>query len=329
MAPAHSKPIQTQLTGQRKRKASSRITDENFVGAESNVVTKRLKLSANRDTAQAAAVKPQQRQASVEDVADQDSTPVNNPPKNPNVLLEADDGSDDVEMPEDDPAPALEDVEPDEDDDEDDEDDESEPEVTKPVETAEAQRSESNIKVGIITKPHLILPIERLSKEWVSPIYAFFHPTPYIVSVDGRRVHEFKCSATNCKGRGKNPRVVRRYLDTSDRNSTGNLRKHARQCWGEEILLGADSCGDIASTREALSKAKKLKDGSITTSFERKGKGKVTFSHRQHDKTETRFVDINIHLIYLTWHGSGRKSFVGYRRACGHSILSTIEGFSV
>jgi hypothetical protein len=154
MAPAHSKPIQTEITGQRKRKASSKITDENFVGAESNVVIKRLKLSANRDTAQVAAVKPQQRQASVEDVADQDSMPVNNPPKNPNVLLEADDGSDDVEMPDDDPAPALEDVEPDEDDNDD--DDEDQPEVTKPVETAEAQRSESNSQIGIITYPHLI-----------------------------------------------------------------------------------------------------------------------------------------------------------------------------
>jgi len=122
----------------------------------------------------------------------------------------------------------------------------------------------------------------------VSPIYAFFQPTPSIAIVDGRRVHEFHCSATNCKGRGKQPRVVRRYLDTTDRNSTGNLRKHARQCWGEEILQGADSCGDIDSTREGLVKAKKLRDGSITAAFERKGKGKVTFSHRQHDKTETR-----------------------------------------
>ncbi len=122
----------------------------------------------------------------------------------------------------------------------------------------------------------------------MSPIYAFFHPIPSIVKVDGRRVHEFRCSATHCKGRGKDPRVVRRYLDKSDRNSTGNLRKHARQCWGDDIILGADTCGDIASTREALSKATKLKDGSITTAFERKGKGKVTFSHRQHDTTQTR-----------------------------------------
>ena len=289
MAPAQSKVLQPEITGQRKRKASSRITDENFVGAESNVVTKRLKLSA--EAAQAAAIKRQQRQPSVEDDEDQDSTPTNNPPKNPNCLLEAADGSDDnVEMLDDDPAPPLEATEPYDDDMEDDDD---EPEITKPVETAAAQRGES------IKKPRLPYQnslLERLSKEWVSPIYAFFHPIPSIVDVDGRRVHEFRCSASNCKGRGKNSRIVRRYLDTSDRNSTGNLRKHARQCWGDEILLGADTCGDIDSTREALAKAKKLKDGSITTAFERKGKGKVTFSHRQHDKTQTRFVAINKYL---------------------------------
>ncbi len=87
-------------------------------------------------------------------------------------------------------------------------------------------------------------------------------------------------------------RIVRRYLDTSDRNSTGNLRKHARLCWGEQIVHDADACGDLDSTREGLDKAEKLQDGSITTAFERKGKGKVTFSHRQHTKTQTRFVMI-------------------------------------
>lgn len=136
------------------------------------------------------------------------------------------------------------------------------------------------------------MPLERLSDDWVSPIYAFFQPTPSIETVDGRRVHEFECSASYCKGRGKNPRIVRRYLDTSDRNSTGNLRKHAQMCWGDGILSGADACGDRNSARKGLDKAKKLQDGSITTSFEREGKGKLTFSHRQHTKVQTRFVMI-------------------------------------
>ncbi len=143
--------------------------------------------------------------------------------------------------------------------------------------------------------------LERLSKEWLSPIYAFFEPMPSIVVVDGRRVHEFRCTAGFCKGRGKNSRIVRRYLDTSDRNSTGNLRKHARICWGDEVLQGAQACANLDSAREGLRNAKKQRDGSLTAAFEWKGKGKLTFSHRPHTKAETRFVTIHHGLMtYLT-----------------------------
>ncbi|KAG1732953.1 hypothetical protein EDB19DRAFT_1831113 [Suillus lakei] len=37
--------------------------------------------------------------------------------------------------------------------------------------------------------------IEWLMKEWTSPAYAFFDPTPRIIENDGQRAHEFKCSA--------------------------------------------------------------------------------------------------------------------------------------
>jgi hypothetical protein len=106
----------------------------------------------------------------------------------------------------------------------------------------------------MVVLAHPFSALERLSVEWTSPIYAFFQATPSNVIVDGRRVHEFRCAATNCKGRGKNPRTVRRYLDTTDRNSTGNLRKHARLCWGDEILRGADASGDLNSSQEGLDK---------------------------------------------------------------------------
>jgi hypothetical protein len=119
------------------------------------------------------------------------------------------------------------------------------------------------------------------------------------MTVDGRRVHEFRCTASNCKGRGRIPRVVRRYLDTSDRNSTGNLRKHARQCWGDEILRGADACGDLDTTREGLEKAQKKSDGSLTVAFGWKGEGRVTYSHRQHTRSQTRFVPID--LVIVLW----------------------------
>ena len=142
LAPSkHTAPLTTdsEITAQWKRKASSRITDENFVGAESNAVTKCLKHAA-----QAASVKHQRRQPSVEDVEDEGSAPVNSSPKNQNALLEAVDGSDDVEMLENCSASALEDFE-------EDGDEKDEPEVTKPVETAEVQLSES--RCGKKSKP--------------------------------------------------------------------------------------------------------------------------------------------------------------------------------
>jgi hypothetical protein len=96
-----------------------------------------------------------QTRASVEDIDDDDML-VNDSPKNPNVVLEAADGSDDNDDDMD-PMPELEDTEPygEDDDDDDDADDNSshdEPEIIKPVETAEAQRGEYIMWKGIFTQ---------------------------------------------------------------------------------------------------------------------------------------------------------------------------------
>ena len=46
---------------------------------------------------------------------------------------------------------------------------------------------------------------------------------------------------------------------------------------------------DCANLKDACGAANDIKNtGSITAAFERKGKGKVTYSHRQHMKTETK-----------------------------------------
>ena len=127
---------------------------------------------------------------------------------------------------------------------------------------------------------------ERLSKEWNSPVYAFFKPTPSVVYINDRRVHVLECSATRCMGKG-NGRMVRRYLDTGDAKSTSNLRKHAKICWGEDVMAEADKTKDVHAAREAVSKMKSA-NGSITDAFERVAKGKVTYSHRQHTTTEAR-----------------------------------------
>lgn len=87
-----------------------------------------------------------------------------------------------------------------------------------------------------------------------------------------------------------NWRHVRRYLDTTDGTSTSNLHHHAKICWGEEAVAGADAAKSHGATREIVERSLEMPDGSLTAMFERvKGKGKVTYSHRQHTKTEARY----------------------------------------
>lgn len=153
MAPAPSKivaPPATQTNSEkagppRKRKASSRITDDNFVGAESNAVTKRLKLLADATAraSRATAVNHLQRQASVEEVEEDNTSSGNNAPKNVNTVLEAADGSDDPELLGNDPSQTASER-TDEPGGGDDEYEDGEPWITKPVETPREQRRESN-----------------------------------------------------------------------------------------------------------------------------------------------------------------------------------------
>jgi hypothetical protein len=126
---------------------------------------------------------------------------------------------------------------------------------------------------------------ERLSKDWTSPIYVFFRKEPRVEYIKGRRVHVFECAAGRC--RGKNGRDVRRFLDTGDAKSTSGLRRHAKNCWGDDAVVAADGTQDLEGARLVLAKTK-LRDGSITAQFERIGKEKITYSHRQHTNSEAR-----------------------------------------
>ena len=77
-----------------------------------------------------------------------------------------------------------------------------------------------------------------------------------IEAVNNRRCHEFKCAAPQCKGKGSNRRIVRRFLDKGDAKSTSNLRKNAEMCWGEQPLEGAVDGKDIDSICATLAEAK-------------------------------------------------------------------------
>ncbi|KAF4618847.1 hypothetical protein D9613_009691 [Agrocybe pediades] len=200
------------------------------------------------------------KRASVENVEDdEDDIPVPKKaaPKNKNRILESDDESDDNDIVEID---------------------------------APKSRAGSPDSVVEIEDPDEETPdkeLERLSQEWTSNIYGFFSPTVKIAEINGRRAHEFECSAEHCKGHGVNARIVRRFLDKGDAKSTSNLKRHAIRCWGETLVEQAMKAANVESIREGLKDAK-LVDGSITAVFKRNGKGKITYSHRQHTASQTR-----------------------------------------
>jgi hypothetical protein len=140
------------------------------------------------------------------------------------------------------------------------------------------------VRHWILTICELIGLSERLLKEWDAPIYVFFKPSPTVEYINGRKAHVFECAAKSCKCK---VRFVRRFLDTGDAKSTGNLRRHAKTCWGQETVTAADNTRDVATARSVLEQAKGL-NGSITAMFRRAAKGKVTYSHRQHTSIEAR-----------------------------------------
>ncbi|KAF8548181.1 hypothetical protein OG21DRAFT_1479289 [Imleria badia] len=108
-------------------------------------------------------------------------------------------------------------------------------------------------------------------KDWTSPVYAFCKPTPIIDVVGTQCSHVFKCCVRGCKVR------ICRYLNMTNARSTGNMRKHAKKY----------SAKDVAEVHNKII-GSILCNGSITESFKRKGKGKVTYLHRQHMCAETK-----------------------------------------
>ncbi|KAF8805491.1 hypothetical protein BYT27DRAFT_7192513 [Phlegmacium glaucopus] len=118
--------------------------------------------------------------------------------------------------------------------------------------------------------------LKRLQKDWTAPIYAFFKPTPTIEHIGGRRVHVFECIAETCKARGRKARQVNRYLDKADARSTSNLRKHAKMCWGTDIVEAADRTKNIETTRSIVAGIVS-RNSSFSSVIEGAGKGKLSY----------------------------------------------------
>ncbi|KAF9545740.1 hypothetical protein CPC08DRAFT_730045 [Agrocybe pediades] len=210
------------------------------------------------------------KQASVEDVEDdEDDVPVPKKaaPKNRNRILESVDDSDDddkiVEI--DNPDTRC---------------NSPEKEVIDITEDTEEETPEQELDKTYWNHT------ERLSGEWTSNDYGFFSTMVKVVHIDGQHAHEFLCLAKHCKGHGVNAWIVCRFLDNGDAKSTSNLKCHTIRCWGERLVEQVMKAADVDSIHEGLKDAK-LVDGSITAVFKRTGKGKVTYSHKQHTASQT------------------------------------------
>jgi hypothetical protein len=94
----------------------------------------------------------------------------------------------------------------------------------------------------------------------------------------------FQCAAQMCKHK---LRGVWRFLDKGDAKLTGNMWKHAKKCWGDDVVASADKANDVNKVRRTTVKGS-LDPQLIMAAFERKGRDKVTYSHRQHTKSEAR-----------------------------------------
>lgn len=122
---------------------------------------------------------------------------------------------------------------------------------------------------------------ECLSKDWTSPIYAFYKSEPLVKYVDGRKAHAFVCLGKSCC------HTIRRFLDKGDKKLTGNLIKHIKKCWGEEVVARVMKNAKNADDRRESVKIF-LETGNITSMFQRNADTKVTYSNRKMTKSETK-----------------------------------------
>ena len=69
------------------------------------------------------------------------------------------------------------------------------------------------------------------------------------------------------RARGKSSRSVNHYVDKSDVSLTSNLRKHAKICWGDDVVKAADEMKDLTRVRAIVVKLG-LGNASIMAIFE-------------------------------------------------------------
>ncbi|KAG1771377.1 hypothetical protein EV702DRAFT_1048998 [Suillus placidus] len=90
--------------------------------------------------------------------------------------------------------------------------------------------------------------LHKAEKIVMQAVYAFFDPMPRIIENDGY--------VQGCKT------TIRQYLDKKDAQSTGNMWKHIKSCWGDVVLQAADDAKDASEVHTKIVPGI-LQDGSI------------------------------------------------------------------
>ncbi len=122
---------------------------------------------------------------------------------------------------------------------------------------------------------------EEKKARWTAVVYAFYKPDVKLVRQGERIGYRFDCAKPGCA------HSKTRWTDTKDNTSTQNLRRHVESCWGRDILAEAMRAGSAKAARPGVEAFGRT--GTITDFFDRKGKGKVTYSIRNHTSMETRY----------------------------------------
>ncbi|KAJ7689875.1 hypothetical protein B0H16DRAFT_1210215, partial [Mycena metata] len=125
---------------------------------------------------------------------------------------------------------------------------------------------------------------DHAKQSWSSTIYAFYSGDIDIEYRSRKLHHIFICAARGCGHR------VARNQTTKDRNSTKNLTKHAKKCWGADTLDAASDMGSLEKARTLLSTHKGAKNQLLTDIFKRHtpGGNLEYLSHVPLSKSETR-----------------------------------------
>jgi hypothetical protein len=112
-----------------------------------------------------------------------------------------------------------------------------------------------------------------------SYVYAFYKPNP--VATHGRPGLVFECAKEGCT------KIINRFDDTGDKRSTGNLGRHASDCWGHLAVERAKQLGKADDARELVVKPL-IKYGTLTAAFEAQG-DKQRYSALPHTHAEIRY----------------------------------------